>query len=253
MRDIESSYVFVTGASRGIGAATARSLASKEYSVGIGLREKIKKASGVALQVQQIYPEGNHEVFQGDITDDIEKPRVIADVSHWAASHLGGLVLNAAGGLEKGKDPNYAMKVNHDAQLDLTRELRPALTPGGTIVYITSHWAHLHGQIEMPPYEYESIASSKNAAEKSLKAMIPELSDKEIRLIIVTGGIVTGTFVGDYAVRNFPEFAEQQDAIHNIVSAEDMGERVAYVIADKDLPSGHTEVVGAPLEVLKGE
>lgn len=251
MGELIGPAVFVTGASRGIGAATAKELASQGYAVGIGVREKAKKANEVALEIIDTY-EQPARIFQGDITDTDERTRIIGEVSEWAPQ-LGGLVLNAAGGLEKGKGPDYGLLVNRDSQIELTKGLTEALTPNGTVVYVTSHWAHLHGQVELPPFDYEVVASSKHAGEQELRAMIPELTEREIRLIVVTGGLVTGTFVGDFAVRRFPEFTGQQRAIDNVVTAEDMAERIADVIEDRSLPSGHTEVVGAPLEVLTGE
>lgn len=249
MGELVDKTVFVTGASRGIGAATAVEFGRRGYSVGIGVREKVDRAVKVGNEVLGANPDAEFSLFQGDITDADERARIISEVGEWAPQ-LGGLVLNAAGGLEKGKGPNYGLLVNRDAQIELTRGLTEALTPNGTVVYVTSHWAHLHGQVELPPFDYEVVASSKHAGEEQLRAMIPELTEREIRLIVVSGGLVTGTFVGDFAGRRFPEFTEQQRAIDNVVTAEDMAERIVDVIEDRSLPSGHTEVVGAPLEAL---
>src|SRR3990167_4498011 len=115
MSDVEK-YVFVTGASRGIGAATAKALATRGHSVGIGVREKIKKADEVADSLEEINPLTNTEVFAGDITDPVELHRILAEVNFWAAHQLGGLVLNAAGGLERGKSPDYGLQINRDSQ-----------------------------------------------------------------------------------------------------------------------------------------
>jgi hypothetical protein len=69
-------------------------------------------------------------------------------------------------------------------------------------------------------------------------------------LVVVTGGLVTGTFVGDYAVSKYPEFVEAQKAIGNVVSAREMGARIAQMVMNPSITNGHTEVVGAPLETM---
>jgi NAD(P)-dependent dehydrogenase (short-subunit alcohol dehydrogenase family) len=243
---------FITGASRGIGAETARALGRRGWDVALGLREKEKKVNAVvdSINKRDAMSYGPvAEAFKGDITDPTELENIVSGVSHWA-TELNSLVLNAAGGLEKGRPPDYAMRINRDAQVALVEGFTPIMMPDGSIVYITSHWAHLYGQVDTPPFEYEAVASTKNAGESALKDLMPFLSERELRLIIVSGGLVTGTFVGDYAVRYFPEFTEKQREIGNVVSAEEMGERIATVISDNDIPSGHIEVVGASFETL---
>lgn len=249
----DSPKAFITGASRGIGAETAKALATRGWNVGIGVREKTRKAEEVAQAIAGVNPDVESRIFQGDITVHRERGCIITDLELWTFRHkLAALVLNAAGGLEKGKEPNYALAINRDAQLSLVDGLEESLSPDGTIVYVTSHWAHLMGQIELPPYDYEPIASSKNDGEQALRDRIPELTKREIRLVVVAGGLVTGTFVGDYAVKRFPEFTEQQRTMGNVITAGDMGEAIADAIENTSLPSGHVVSVGAPLEVLLG-
>src|SRR5450755_256415 len=96
------------------------------------------------------------------------------------------LILNASGGLEKGKAEDYAMSLNRDAQLG-TAELALALMPpGARIVFVTSHWAHFHGAKPVIP-EYEAVARSKRAGEDALRDCLAQFGAKEISLIVVSG------------------------------------------------------------------
>jgi NAD(P)-dependent dehydrogenase (short-subunit alcohol dehydrogenase family) len=242
--------VFVTGASRGIGAETARMLADEwQWDVAIGAREKITRAEKVAADIKAAGREA--VIIPGDITVEAQRQKVIERVSAWAPQ-LGGLVLNAAGGLEQGKDESYAMNVNRDSQVALVRGLKPVLRDG-VVVYVTSHWSHLYGEVSMPPFDYEAVASTKKAGEMALRAMEEELSEEGIRLAVVTAGVVEGTTVSTTAGRRFPEYMEEQRAIDNIVSIQRTAEAIADSVVDVTLPTGHTKVVGASMDVMRAK
>jgi NAD(P)-dependent dehydrogenase (short-subunit alcohol dehydrogenase family) len=241
---------FVTGGSRGIGAETAVSLAAKGYDVAIGYRDPKKRKRAEEIEQRMSNLNSATLLVEGDISEHGPREAVVQDVVNWSEGGLASLVLNAAGGLEKGKPENYGYTVNCESQVELTRSLLPIMLPNSTIVYVTSHWAHLYGQVELPPFDYEPVASSKHAGEKALRELMPMLSEREVRLIVVTGGLVTGTIIGLVGERNFPEFASQQAEIGNVITVEDMGIQVANAASNPELPSGSTIVVGAPLEKL---
>ena len=73
------------------------------------------------------------------------------------------LVLNASGGLERGADPGYAMRLNCDAQVRLARLALPLMPPGGRIVFVTSHQAHFHGRKPVPADYFPSPPASRPA------------------------------------------------------------------------------------------
>ena len=102
------------------------------------------------------------------------------------------LILNASGGMERDADPDYALRLNRDAQLNLVDNATGLMPPGARIVFVTSHQAHFHGSF--PVVEaYEAVAQSKRAGEDSLRARIPELSARGIDLIVVSGDMIEGT------------------------------------------------------------
>jgi len=240
---------FVTGASRGIGAQTCLALAAAGWDVALGYEAKTKRVREVAARIERLG--GRSTTIGGDLTDPHDRTRFAGEVRAWTP-HLAALVLNASGGLDQSGIEGRPANALTTAQVDLATAFANALAPGGTIVYVTSHWAHLNAAANPVPRQYHELAANKHHTERALRNMQPWLlaPSRAIRLIVVTGGLVTGTFIGDQTVRRFPEFASEQAAIANVVTAEQMGGRIARVIGDSSLPSGHTEVVGAPLAAL---
>src|SRR6202012_4227736 len=147
----------VTGASRGIGASVARQLGQLGVDVAINFRSKGPKAQAVADELIAL---GRKPLLvQGDITDARDIATIFEGIQA-AWGRLDVLVLNASGGLEQDKAPDYAMQLNLIAQVKLVQGALPLMQRGGRIVFVTSHLAHFHGT--GPGYDgYESVAVSK--------------------------------------------------------------------------------------------
>ncbi len=198
----------VTGASRGIGASVARQLAQAGAAVAINYRSKEDRAREVGDEILAL--QRRVLLLQGDITD----PNSIASTfdrirDEW--QHLDILVLNASGGLERDKDAGYAMRLNLDAQVDLVRAAMHLLRPDGRIVFVTSHLAHFYGV--KPVYDgYEPVAASKKAGEEALRKMIPELSERGIHLVVVSGDLIEGTITPKLLQRKSPGLIEARRA-----------------------------------------
>jgi 3-oxoacyl-[acyl-carrier protein] reductase len=104
------------------------------------------------------------------------------------------LVLNASGGLERGADPGYAMRINRDAQLRLVDLAMPLIPSGGRIVFVTSHQAHFHG-VKTVPASYVPVAQSKRAGEDALRGMQAVFNERGIGFVVVSGDMIDGTIV----------------------------------------------------------
>src|SRR6185437_14331632 len=98
---------------------------------------------------------------------------------------------------------NYPMRINRDAQINAFHGALPLMTQGGVVVFVTSHWAHLYGQVEQIP-AYEPVAESKHAGEVALRARKDELAARGIRLIVVTGDLIEGTITPKLLERTAP-------------------------------------------------
>jgi NAD(P)-dependent dehydrogenase (short-subunit alcohol dehydrogenase family) len=240
----------ITGGSRGVGAATALALADYGYDVAITYRTKAARANEIVSQMQQ---RGVHALALGcDITQQADLENLFATLKEWT-DHLDLVVLNASGGLERdllAADPQYPIHINRDAQLALLDEALPFMHEGGTVVFVTSHWAHLYGQVQQIPI-YTPIAETKHAGEQALRARQEELAIHSIRLIVVTGDLVEGTITPKLLERAAPGLStHRRGQIGKLPTATDMGKAIALAATDKSLPSGHTVVVGGTLEAF---
>src|SRR5689334_5158154 len=110
--------VLVTGASRGIGAQTARTLAARGDHVVLNYREKRRRAQELADEI--VAAGGNASIAGADLSDETTAAALIAGIVG-QFGRLDALVLNASGGLEQGAPAGYAMAINRDAQLRLVR------------------------------------------------------------------------------------------------------------------------------------
>jgi NAD(P)-dependent dehydrogenase (short-subunit alcohol dehydrogenase family) len=200
-------------------------------------------------------PGGNALAVRCDITQGSDVEALFAQVSAWGRGRLDVLVLNASGGLERERlaaDPDYPMHINRDAQLLVLDSAMPMLSTAGAsvVVFVTSHWAHLYGQIEQLP-TYEPIAESKYAGEQALRARIAELERNNIRLLVVTGDLIEGTITPKLLERAEPGvLAHRRGVVGQLPTAEQMGEAVAATALDASLPTGHMVVVGGSLESM---
>lgn len=232
----------VTGASRGIGAVVARILAERGLDVIINYRSKGPRAEAVAAQVSTA---GRRPILaQADLTNAADREAMAAVVASWCSSlHI--LVLNASGGLEKGKPANYAMELNRDAQVATLDALLPLMASGSTVVFVTSHLAHFYGQQPVMA-AYEPIAESKQAGEAALRARIPELQKRGIRLLVVSGDVIEGTITPKLLARTQPGAIEQRRAqTGNLPTVEEFAAAIVDAALDSLLESGATVYVGS--------
>jgi 3-oxoacyl-[acyl-carrier protein] reductase len=232
----------VTGASRGIGASVARQLGQLGVDVAINYRSKRPKAQVVA---DDLIAMGRKPLLiEADITK-AEDLTTTFDQIEAAWGRLDFLVLNASGGLEQDKAADYAMQLNLTAQVNLVRSASRLMERGSRIVFVTSHLAHFHGT--GPGYvSYEPVAASKKAGENALRAMIPELSDRGIRLLIVSGDLIEGTITPKLLERQSRGLIEKRrQAVGSLPSVEEFAAAIVQAGTSDSYSSGDTIYVGS--------
>ena len=232
----------VTGASRGIGASVARQLAESGEDVAINYRSKSPRAQAVAEEVKGL---GRRMLLlQGDITEPADITSTFEQIrTEWRQLDL--LVLNASGGLEKDKPNDYAMRLNCTAQENLVKAALPLMPSGSRIVFVTSHLAHFYGR--KPVYDsYEPVAVSKRAGEDALREMIPELSQRGIKLVIVSGDLIEGTITPKLLQRQSPGLIEERRREAGVLpDVEQFAGAIVRAAADERYKSGDTIYVGS--------
>ena len=102
------------------------------------------------------------------------------------------LILNASGGLEKGKPAEYAMQLNLSAQVRLVDLSLTWMPRDARVVFVTSHMAHFYAERGMVG-PYQPVAASKYAGEQALRGRRAELAKLGIHLAIVSGDMIEGT------------------------------------------------------------
>ena len=250
MTEMGRPVALVTGGSRGVGAGTALALAGAGYDVAFTYRNKRARAEEVAAQAEgrgaRALPVG------ADITRRDQVDTLFAAIEGWAG-RLDLVVLNASGGLERdlvAADPAYPMRINRDAQAMVVDGATPLMRDGGVVVFVTSHWAHLYGQVEQMP-AYAVVAESKHAGEQALRARQDELAARGVRLIVVTGDLIEGTITPKLLERATPGLAAgRRESVGPLPTVEDTAAAIVAAATDRSLPGGHVVVVGGALESL---
>jgi NAD(P)-dependent dehydrogenase (short-subunit alcohol dehydrogenase family) len=232
----------VTGGSRGVGASTARFLSDRGVHVAVNYRDKVRRAEQVVAEVESRGAQG--VAVKADMTDSDSVAVMLAAVKQ-RFGRLDLLILNASGGLEKDVAPDYAMRLNRDAQVNLVRQALPLMPAGGKVVFVTSHLAHFHGEQPVMD-EYEPVAASKNAGEKALREMIPDFEAAGIGFVVVSGDLIEGTITPKLLNRMRPGVIdERRSQVGWLPTTDDFAKEIVEAALSTVLANGDTVYVGS--------
>ena len=195
-RPLSGKTVVITGTSRGIGSVTAESFARfganvvGSYATHTEKRRRLQ--DDVLDRCRDLNPDGDFSAILSDITNAEDRLLLLESGVQGLPDARRGidvLVLNAAGGLERDKDDDYAEEINFRANMALVELFNPYMNEGSLIIFTQSMWGHLYGKIDQEP-EYEPVARSKSMAEEELRRRIPELEERGIKVGIVVGDVI---------------------------------------------------------------
>lgn len=185
MNGTSSGAVVVTGASTGIGEATALHLASLGFRVFAGVRKD--------SDAERLRSEGSERLdpVQLDVTDSASIEAAVARIGETAAGGLSGLVNNAgiavSGPIEfiPVEELRRQLEVNVVGQIAVTKAFLPMLRKGrGRVVNIGS----IGGRVALPllgPY-----AASKFAMEALTDSLRREVKQHGVGVSIVEPGAI---------------------------------------------------------------
>ncbi len=239
-QDVAGKVALITGASRGIGAATAQLLAAQGARVAINYRSRAARAEKIAAQIA----EAGGEAFpiQADVTDAPAVSRMIDQIiDRWG--HLDILVLNASGGMEKDMPADYALTLNRDAQVSVAQAAQNVMSVGSRIVFVTSHQAHFIRDTPTLP-EYQPVAESKRAGEDALRKLIPDLASRGIEFVVVSGDMIVGTATAMLLNRINPGVLEaRQSQVGKLYSVEEFAAEIVDAVT-APIPPDNIRLVG---------
>jgi NADP-dependent 3-hydroxy acid dehydrogenase YdfG len=215
----------VTGASSGIGAASARRLAAEGFQVVVGARRK-DRLKALADEIEGV-------AVALDVTDDTSVTDFAA-----AVDALNGplrVLVNNAGGA-KGQDPiaqgivedwRWMYEVNVVGTLRVTKARQPALEASGNGHVVLMSSTAGHGVYEGGA-GYTGVKHAINAFSETLRL---ELNGKPIRVTEIAPGMVK---TDEFSLVRFGGDESKADAVYagvaNPLTAEDIADCVGWVV-----------------------
>src|SRR6185369_15176058 len=183
--------LLITGAGRGIGAATARLAAARGYDVGITYKTDAKSAADVAAAVKA---QGRNAIaIKADMASEADIERMFKEAD--ALGRLTHFVYNAGipgtAGRVDTASPAMMREVIEVNVLGALWSMQHAIRriskkqggPGGSVVLLSSVAADIGG-----PNEYVWYAASKGAVESMTYGLSKELAADHIRVNCVSPG-----------------------------------------------------------------
>lgn len=222
---------FVTGASRGIGRAIARTLAHERYAVGINYLKEKEKAEEL---VRELRAEGlSAMAVQADVSDRT----AITDAIRAVEREFGeiDLLVNNAGisqqDLFQHTDETLWRRlfaVNVDGAYHTIQAVLPAMIArqNGSIVNISSMWGLRGASCEV------SYSATKAAIIGLTRSLAMELAPSHIRVNCVAPGVIRTDMVEKLGQETIDALTEETP-LGRIGTPEDIAQAVAFLAGDK--------------------
>ncbi len=181
--------VFITGASRGIGAQTAIYFARHGYDVGINYLNNKERAEEVAKEIRTLGQRA--ELYQGDVADFEQMCSTISRCAN-ELGHIDVVVNNAGIAQQKlftdttPEEWRRMFSVNTDGMYNVLHAVLPQMINAkcGSVVNVSSMWGVCGASCEV------AYSASKSAVIGMTKALAAELAPSNIRVNCVAPGLI---------------------------------------------------------------
>lgn len=186
---INNKKILVTGASFGIGRATAVELADRGYSLVLVARS-MYELNKLQNKIKEAYPEREVEIYQCDVADAKEVEKVLSQIL--SNGRLYGIINNAGishTGLIQDlsiEDWHRVIDTNLSSMFYVTKELVPSMIRAkeGRIVNVSSVWGNVGAAYEV------AYSASKGGVNAFSKALAKELAPSGITVNAVAFGCI---------------------------------------------------------------
>lgn len=245
------NVALITGGSRGIGAATAKLLASQGYKIVVNYAANQQAAEAV---VQEVAGNGGQAMaVQGDVGNE----RDILSLFKQADAAFGrlGVLINNAGIVDVPVDVanmtahrlERMMRINVIGSFLCAREAvnRMAISKGGAggiIVNLSSAAARLGS-----PHHYVDYAASKSAIDTFTKGLALEVADDGIRVNAVRPGIIDTDIHSSGGTPDRVKEMEQNLPMRRGGTAQEVAQAIGYLVSDAS-----SYITGTTLDVTGG-
>jgi 3-oxoacyl-[acyl-carrier protein] reductase len=252
MTTLQNKTALVTGASRGIGRATAAALAEAGAHVMVHYGRSAQEAESLVAEIRR--KGGRADAISADLGTPDGASLLAKQVRSIVGDRLDVLVLNA--GISKSariadytvEDFDNLFATNVRSPFFLVQQLLPILGEGSSIVAISSVVAR--AVVGKPGSENPSIlayASTKGALETLVKNWAAILGPKGIRVNAVAPGVIDTDMSNFTKTEAGREVTLGMQALKRIGKAEDVADVVAFVASD-----GARWITGASIPVDGG-
>ncbi len=230
MTALSGKTALVTGASRGIGRATALALAKAGAQVLVHYGRGKDEAEAVVQEIRTAG--GRAQALSADLASP-NGPQVLAkDVRAIVGDRLDILVSNAgiskAATIEETKveDFDNLFAVNVRAPFFLVQQLLPILGNGSSIVMVSSLAAHASvGTLA-------AYAATKGAIDTLVKHFASALGPRGIRVNAVAPGVVATEMSNFTKTDAGRDFTLSMQALQRLAQPDDIGDVVAFLASD---------------------
>jgi 3-oxoacyl-[acyl-carrier protein] reductase len=231
MSNLSGKTALVTGASRGIGRASALALAKQGAQVLVHYGRAANEAEAVVAEIRKAG--GRAEALSADLAKPDAPHKLAKDVRAIVGERLDILVANA--GISKAakiedttlEDFDNLFAINVRAPFFLVQQLLPILGQGSSVTFVSSVVAHaVVGQL----YAY---AATKGAVDTLVKYFAAALGERGIRVNAVAPGVVDtdmSSFTKTEAGRNA---ALSLQALKRIAGPDDIAGVIAFLASDE--------------------
>jgi NAD(P)-dependent dehydrogenase (short-subunit alcohol dehydrogenase family) len=252
MTTLQDKTALVTGASRGIGRATAAALARAGAHVLVHYGRSAQEAESLVSEIQA--QGGRANAISADLATPNGAVSLAKQVRSLVGDRLDVLVLNA--GISKAariadytvEDFDNLFATNVRSPFFLVQQLLPVLGEGSNIVVISSATARtVAGKPGLENPSILAYASTKGAIETLVKHWAAILGPSGIRVNAVAPGVIDTDMSNFTKTEAGREVTLEMQALKRIGKPEDIADVVAFVASD-----GARWITGASIPVDGG-